>query len=545
MTDRLSGAAGHARGGGPALLEREPVVDVLLGAVATAVTGHGCAAILTGEAGIGKTSVVRALRASLDHGVRVLAGACDDLLSPRALGPLREAAAGTTGPLAAALAGSRHGESDAVPAATVAELAGWRPTVLIVEDLHWADDATLDVLGHVGRRLADLPALLVLTYRDDEVPLAHPLRRVLGALTASTVHRFALPPLSPAAVAGLAAGSGRDSTALHTLTGGNPFYVTETLAAPGDTVPATVADAVLARVGRLDPACRDAVEQLSVVPTAVELGLARRLLGPRFDALIPAEEQGVLQVRDDGLAFRGGRGRHGADEAVARGYTNLSEMLYRYARFAELDEVLGDGLAFTDEHGFPSHAYNLNVHRCLLALRRGDWAAAESGLEALVDQDDDPGMLAGHSRPPYGRLLARRGVAGSGQLLALELAASGEPAPTLEALRTLEDLGAHAAVRHVRRRLRELGITRVPRRPTADTRAHPAGLTRRQADVLALIADGLTNAEIADELVLSVRTVDTHVAAILDRLGVRSRREAASVARTLDLTDEIQPQEPR
>src|SRR6187455_263764 len=113
VTDRLPGAAGHARGGGPALLERDPVVDVLLGAVATAATGHGCAAILTGEAGIGKSSVVRALRASLDHGVRVLAGACDDLLSPRALGPLREAAAGTTGPLAAALAGSRNGESDA------------------------------------------------------------------------------------------------------------------------------------------------------------------------------------------------------------------------------------------------------------------------------------------------------------------------------------------------------------------------------------------------------------------------------------------------
>jgi DNA-binding CsgD family transcriptional regulator/tetratricopeptide (TPR) repeat protein len=329
--------------------------------------------------------------------------------------------------------------------------------------------------------------------------------------------------------------------------------------------------------------------------------------------------------------------RHGAHEAVARGYTNLAEMLYRYARFPELEEALADGLAFTDEHGFPSHAYNLEVHRCLLALRHGDWADAESGLEALVDQDEDPGMLAGHSRPPYGRLLARRGVAGAGQLLALaweralrqrsllclayagtalveyawladrpdratavldgwtrhaarpsaepvhaellryaaraglpvepfpgcpqpwaaglcgdwsaaargwaevgdpyeralELATSGEPEPTLEALRTLEDLGAHAAVRHVRQRLRELGVTRIPRRPTADTRAHPAGLTRRQADVLALLADGLTNAEIADRLVVSVRTVDTHVAAILDRLGVRTRREAAAVARTL------------
>ncbi len=314
MTDRLPEAGGHARGGGPALLERGPVLDDLLDAVAAAGTGRGGAAIITGEAGIGKTSVVRALRASLDHGVRVLAGACDDLLSPRALGPLREAAAGTTGPLAAALAGE---QPDAVPGAAVAELAAWRPTVLIVEDLHWADDATLDVLGHVARRLADLPALLVLTFRDEEVPPAHPVRRVLGALTAAPVHRLALAPLSSAAVAGLAAGSGRDSAALHALTGGNPFYVTEALAAPGVAVPATVADAVLARVGRLDAPCRDAVEQLSVVPTAVELGLARQLLGERFDTLAQAEEQGVLQVRDDGLAFRHELARRAVEQSLS------------------------------------------------------------------------------------------------------------------------------------------------------------------------------------------------------------------------------------
>jgi DNA-binding CsgD family transcriptional regulator len=869
VADRLPDA--HAND----LHERGAVLSVLHGAVAAAAEGRGSAALVTGEAGIGKTSVVRALRASLGHGVRVLAGACDDLLSPRALGPLREAAAGTSGLLAAALAADHP---DVVPGATVAELAAWRPTVLILEDLHWADDATLDVLGHVARRLAGLPAVLLLTFRDEEVPPAHPLRRVLGALTAAPVHRLALPPLSSAAVAGLAAGTGRDSAALHALTGGNPFYVTEVLAAPGAAVPATVADAVLSRVGRLDPACREAVEQLSVVPTAVELGLAHHLLGERFDALARAEEQGVLQVRPDGLAFRhelarraveqslsalqrralharvvhrlataeprdlsrlvhhavqagdvaailayapaagreaaaagshrqalahlgaalryadrlpdcerarlhddhawelhnahrhdeavaeseravalfraiseplalgaaqvrlsrhryltgdtdgaeaaaddalrtvtplrspdalasaatnrgtllalGGHpdagaavqqahalahgagrfdlvalclnyesiaqvdvdvdrridllrasialaARHDAHEAVARGFTNLAEMLYRNLRLAELEEVLAAGLAFTDEHGFPSHAYNLEVHRCLLALRRGDWSEAESGLEALVDQAEDPGMLAGHSRPPYGRLLARRGVAGAGQLLALaweralrqrsllclayagtalveyawladrpdraetvlagwerhagrpsaepvhaellryaaragvavgsfpgcpqpwaaglagdwraaaegweqvgdpyeralELASSDDVPATLEALRTLEDLGAHAAVRHVRHRLRDLGVTRVPRRPTADTRAHPAGLTRRQADVLALLADGLTNAEIADRLVLSVRTVDTHVAAILDRLGVRTRREAAAVARTLDAPD--------
>ena len=280
MTDRLPGAAGHARGGGPALLEREPVVDVLLGAVATAATGHGCAAILTGEAGIGKTSVVRALRASLDHGVRVLAGACDDLLSPRALGPLREAAAGTTGPLAAALAGSRNGESDAVPAATVAELGAWRPTVLIVEDLHWADDAT------AGRaRPPRPPARRPARAPGSDLPRRRGAAGPSAAAGPRRAHRDDRAPARAATAVARRRGrpGGGQRPRLRPpctpLTGGNPFYVTETLAAPGDTVPATVADAVLARVGRLDPACRDAVEQLSVVPTAVELGLARRLLG--------------------------------------------------------------------------------------------------------------------------------------------------------------------------------------------------------------------------------------------------------------------------
>src|SRR4029079_14119313 len=113
-------------------------------------------------------------------------------------------------------------------------------------------------LGHVARRLADLPAVLVLTFRDEEVPPTHPLRGVLGALITAPVHRLALAPRSWAAVAGLAAGSGYDSAALHALTGGNPFYVTEALAAPGVAVPATVADAVLSRVGRVGPAVQGA-----------------------------------------------------------------------------------------------------------------------------------------------------------------------------------------------------------------------------------------------------------------------------------------------
>jgi DNA-binding CsgD family transcriptional regulator len=113
---------------------------------------------------------------------------------------------------------------------------------------------------------------------------------------------------------------------------------------------------------------------------------------------------------------------------------------------------------------------------------------------------------------------------------AVELASSGRRQELLEALAVLDRLGAAAAANLVRRDLRRMGVTRLPRRPRPRTRANPAGLTDRQLEVLGLLADGLTNAEIADQLVVSVRTVDHHVAAILAKLNVGSRREAARAA---------------
>lgn len=91
---------------------------------------------------------------------------------------------------------------------------------------------------------------------------------------------------------------------------------------------------------------------------------------------------------------------------------------------------------------------------------------------------------------------------------------------------TFDALGAtHVALR-LRRRLRHAGLRRVPREPNADARADPAGLTRRQAQVLEQLRDGATNAEIAARLVIAEKTVDHHVSAVLAKLGVRSRREA-------------------
>jgi DNA-binding NarL/FixJ family response regulator len=120
---------------------------------------------------------------------------------------------------------------------------------------------------------------------------------------------------------------------------------------------------------------------------------------------------------------------------------------------------------------------------------------------------------------------------------AAALADSQDPRHMLTALEALDDLGARPLATEVRRRLRALGVTHIPRGPLTETRVNPAGLTSRQIDVLRLLGKGRTNAEIASELVISVRTVDSHVAAVLDKLGAASRREAAARAAELGVFD--------
>jgi DNA-binding CsgD family transcriptional regulator/tetratricopeptide (TPR) repeat protein len=859
------------------LLERSAEQDVLCAAVdALLETGNGSVVLVTGEAGIGKTSVVDRLLDDIAGKVRILQGACDDLVAGNPLGPLREAARETGGRLEAALVSGRVNE---VLDAAVHELSGRSPVALVIEDVHWADDATIDVLTYVARRIESLNVLLVVTYRDDAVDQRHPLQRLLGILAGHRAIRLRLQPLSEAAVRDLAVGSHWDPAQLHELTGGNPFYLTETLASPSDAaVPNTVFAAVMARFRQLSTRCRTALERICVVPGIVDFPLAEDLLGDDLDALAEAERNGIVEMRRDGLAFRhelvrraiegavpglrrrqlqrdvtavlrtrgeselsrvvhhalqagdvevvaefapraarrsaasgshrealthyraalgheellephqlgevldefawelynahrfdeavhnatraadlfarigdsvaqgralmrlsrhlymagetdaaraaaeqsveqldgndsleatayavagygallalddeatravqtlaraetladeagrpelrslclnyqslaradlDGAGRIallrlslqtaiglGEHEYVARGYTNLCEMLYRYGCYDELADVVAQGLTFTRERGFWSHTFNLEVHQALLEIRRGDWAHARADLERTVSRYADPGMLAVYSVPPYARLTARMDGDRSGHLQreaweraqrqrsllglgfagialvewawlndradvaeqvrgvwrhhadrpsagplwaelqrycvragltaehregpehtghepwdsglrgdwreaarrwqaigdpfeqALELADSGEIEPTLEALRLLDGLGAAPAASKVRGVLRSLGMRSVPRGPTRHTRVNPAGLTDRQLDVLGLLSEGLTNSEIADRLVVSVRTVDHHVSSILAKLAVSSRRAAISVARS-------------
>ena len=305
------------------LLERSAEQAALRAAVDSLLSGTSGLFLLSGEAGIGKTSLLRDLLDNVDPRVRVLAGSCDDLVAANALGPLREAFGSAGNPrqrvgpeIDAALAGGRL--EDVLPA-LAAELSGGIPTLLAVEDLHWADDATLDAMGYLARRIDQLALLLLLTYRDDETGPEHPVQRLLAAAPSRLTTRITLHPLSVESVEVLSAGSGWNSQLLHEITGGNPFYVSETLAAPADApVPRTVADAVLARLRSLSPASRDAVEQISVWPGMLEYSLAEALLVGGLELLAEAEAAGIVVASEGGLSFRHELARRATEASLSR-----------------------------------------------------------------------------------------------------------------------------------------------------------------------------------------------------------------------------------
>lgn len=225
------------------LLEREGPLRELEAALEDALAGAGRVALVSGEAGIGKTALIEAFTRAHRNTVRVLWGACDALFTPRPLGPLFDMAGQTGGPLLAAL--NSDANRNVIFSAMLAELQR-RPTLLVFEDVHWADEATLDLLRFLGRRIARTSALLVLTYRDDELGPRHPLRLLLGDLTAPNyTRRIAVAPLSEAAARTLVGERRIDVAALHRQTGGNPFFISEVLEAGGGGIPSTVRDAVL------------------------------------------------------------------------------------------------------------------------------------------------------------------------------------------------------------------------------------------------------------------------------------------------------------
>ena len=260
------------------LVERDAALLTFERQLAATHSGGGHLVLVSGEAGIGKTSLLKAMAARRGDAT-LWWGACDPLETPHPLAPLHDIARDADVPFRTLLQPG-HARAELFESVLSTLQASRRPVLAIFEDLHWGDDATLDLLKFLGRRIDRVPCLLVMSWRDDEVSAAHPLRRLLGELPASQVSRLPLPPLSPAAVATLAQAAMRSATGLHALTHGNPLFVSEMLQHGTDGVPRGVQDLVLARFARLGAGAQAVVRLASTVPTRIEAALVDALLAP-------------------------------------------------------------------------------------------------------------------------------------------------------------------------------------------------------------------------------------------------------------------------
>jgi DNA-binding CsgD family transcriptional regulator/tetratricopeptide (TPR) repeat protein len=298
------------------LLEREQFLGELGTILSEVAAGNGRFVLVSGEAGIGKTSLVERFAEGHKTKARVLWGACDPLFTPRPLGPLYDIAPQTQGNLLALL--TDEAPRAAIFSAALDELgSGHAPSITVIEDVHWADEATLDLLKFLGRRINRINSMLVATYRDDEVGTDHPLRRVFGDLPRRSVVRLRLPPLSEAAVERLAGRAGRPPEDLYTVTGGNPFFVTEVLASKEPGVPVTVRDAVLSRAARLSPRSSALLELVSVVPARSEMWLLNETINPDVTALEECISAGILRCESEAVAFRHDLARLAIEDSIA------------------------------------------------------------------------------------------------------------------------------------------------------------------------------------------------------------------------------------
>lgn len=383
------------------LLEREEPLASLAACADEARLGQGRLVLVAGEAGVGKSALIEEFTVGLT-GARCYLGACDGLFTPRPLGAFLDIAGQFGGKLA-----ELAGRCDAPTARE--ELFGLLPGELsdlgtaggvcavVVEDIHWADEATLDLLRFVARRIGSLPVLLIATYRDDELAASYPLRMALGDLAVQRcTRRVDLAPLSAAAVAALSADSGLDAAELYRVTGGNPFYVTETLRTGLDQVPRSAMDAVLARVAGLGPGARDVLHAAALIGSVVEPWLLEQAADCPPSTVDELVDRGLLAADGAVLRFRHEIARRAvAQEIPAHRQPAIHARLLAallaagstdHARLAFHAEAAGDGPA-TLEHATLAgrHAAGLGSHR---------EAAAQFERALRVADGEPPAVLA-------------------------------------------------------------------------------------------------------------------------------------------------------
>ena len=285
------------------LIERDNFLFSLNNGFKEAALGEGYCFFIMGEAGIGKTSLVKAFLKKTEGESVQYVGACDSLFTPRPLGPLYDLA----------LQMNEDWINEIHSVSSRAELFSRfvheltqksKPVVIVFEDIHWADEATLDFVKFLARRISRLRCLFILTLRDDEINQQYSLRNVFSDLAPDTFTRLILTPLSKQAVQKLADEKGYDGEDVYSISGGNPFYVNEILASYSLGVPDSVKDSILCFYNRLEDETKNVLQFLSVVPEGLELTRLYKIDPSYHRAIESCLTNKILVIKNNKIFFK-------------------------------------------------------------------------------------------------------------------------------------------------------------------------------------------------------------------------------------------------
>jgi len=285
------------------LFERESFLALLDKQFRETSSGEGHCFFITGDAGIGKTSLVKEFLKQVERVSIQYTGSCDLLFTPRPLAPLYDIASQIKGDLLEKISSiSSRPELFLKFAYELTEPA--KTVIVVFEDIHWADEATLDFIKFFARRITQSKCLFILTWRDDEIGEQHPLRRVLGHLVPGSFTRVQLVPLSKEAVQQMASRRGYNGEDVYSISGGNPFYVNEILAHYSPGVPDNIKDSVLVIYNDLSDETKDTWQLLSIIPEGLEFQRFSGINDDYVDVIANCMAKKILVVKNDKLSFK-------------------------------------------------------------------------------------------------------------------------------------------------------------------------------------------------------------------------------------------------